>query len=126
MTQDAAGYGFDDVTVVMGTYNEAEAVGTVLDDIVRVTDGRAAVICVDGSDDATPEIAEQRGATVIHQRPQGYGVALIRGLAAADRPVVITTDCDDTYPLERLPDFLEAINQGYDVVSGDRLTGGAD
>ncbi|PSQ35903.1 glycosyl transferase family 2, partial [Halobacteriales archaeon QS_9_70_65] len=32
---------FDDLSVVMGTYNEEAAVGTVLDDIKRVTDGRA-------------------------------------------------------------------------------------
>jgi hypothetical protein len=40
--------------------------------------------------------------------------------------VVVTTDCDDTYPMERLPDFLEAVNEGYDVVSGDRLSHGAE
>ena len=49
-----AEYTFDDLSVVMGTYNEAEAIETVLDDIDRVTDGRAEVVCVDGSDDATP------------------------------------------------------------------------
>jgi hypothetical protein len=39
---------------------------------------------------------------------------------------VVTTDCDDTYPMEALPRFLELINEGYDVVSGDRLYHGAD
>ena len=119
-------FGFDDVSVVMGTYNEAAAVGTVLDDIDRVTDGRAEVVCVDGSDDATPDIARERGARVIEQAPQGYGVAVHRALTAADRPVVVTTDCDDTYPMERLPDFLDAVNAGCDVVSGDRLSWGAE
>ena len=118
-------YTFDDVSVVMGTYNEAAAVGTVLDDIAAATDGRAEIVCVDGSDDETPDIARERGARVIEQAPQGYGVAVHRALTAAERPVVVTTDCDDTYPMERLPDFLEAINAGYDVVSGDRLTRGA-
>jgi len=119
-------YGFDDVTVVMGTYNEAAAVGRVLEDVERVTDGRAAVICVDGSSDGTAGMARDRGARVIEQEPQGYGVALERGLRAADRPVVVTTDCDDTYPMEALSSFLDAISNGYDVVSGDRLYHGAD
>lgn len=119
-------YTFDDVSVVMGTYNEAEAIGRVLDDIDAVTDGRARVVCVDGSSDETPEIARERGARVIEQAPQGYGVAVHRALQAADRPIVVTTDCDDTYPMERLPDFLDAINDGADVVSGDRLSLGAD
>ncbi|MEF8838279.1 MAG: glycosyltransferase family 2 protein, partial [Haloarculaceae archaeon] len=118
-------YSFEDVAVVMGTYNEEAAIGQVLADIDDVTEGDAAVICVDGSSDRTPEIAREAGAGVIEQEPQGYGVALERGLRAADRPVVVTTDCDDTYPMERLPDFLAAINDGADVVSGDRLYYGA-
>ncbi|MFB6352827.1 MAG: dolichyl-phosphate hexose transferase [Halobacteriales archaeon] len=122
-TEDA--YTFDDVTVVMGTYNEAAAVGPVLDDVDVVTDGRADVVCVDSSTDETPDIARRKGARVIEQEPQGYGIAVHRALRAADRPVVVTTDCDDTYPMERLPDFLAAINDGADVVSGDRLTRGA-
>ena len=114
-------YTFDDVSVVMGTYNEEAAVGTVLDDIERVTEGRAEVVCVDSSADRTPEIARERGARVVEQEPRGYGVAVREALLSADRPVVVTTDCDDTYPMEQLPEFLEWINEGYDVVSGDRL-----
>ncbi|MEF8850828.1 MAG: dolichyl-phosphate hexose transferase [Haloarculaceae archaeon] len=117
---------FDDVAVVMGTYNEQAAVGAVLSDIDSVTDGRASVVCVDGSDDRTPEVARDHGARVIEQDPQGYGVAVRAALLAADRPVVVTTDCDDTYPMEELPRFLKAINDGADVVSGDRISPGAD
>jgi glycosyltransferase involved in cell wall biosynthesis len=120
-----ADYGFDDVTVVMGTYDEEAAIGRVLDDIAAVTGDRAAVVCVDGSSDRTPEIARSKGARVIEQPPQGYGVALERGLRAANRPVIVTTDCDDTYPMERLPDFVDALNDGADVVSGDRISAGA-
>ncbi|MUV57553.1 glycosyltransferase [Halogeometricum sp. CBA1124] len=116
---------FDDVAVVMGTYNEEQAIGPVLADIDRVTDGRAEVVCVDGSDDRTPEIARKMGATVIEQEPQGYGVAVREAVLTPDRPVVVTTDCDDTYPMEMLPEFLERINEGYDVVSGDRISPGA-
>jgi glycosyltransferase involved in cell wall biosynthesis len=117
---------FDDVSVVMGTYNEAEAIGTVLSDVDEVTDGRAEVVCVDGSSDETPDIAREHGATVVRQAPQGYGVAVREAILTPDRPVVVTTDCDDTYPMEQLPEFLDLINEGYDVVSGDRLYHGAD
>ena len=119
-------YGFEDLSVVMGTYNEEEAIETVLTDIEGVTDGEAEVVCVDSSGDRTPEIAREHGARVIEQEPQGYGVAVRAALLAADRPVVVTTDCDDTYPMERLPDLLEGINDGADVVSGDRLYYGAE
>ncbi|MDY6818307.1 MAG: dolichyl-phosphate hexose transferase [Halobacteriales archaeon] len=125
-TVNAEPYTFADVTVVMGTYNEEAAIEAVLTDIESVTDGRANVVCVDSSTDRTPEIAAAHGARVIEQEPQGYGVAVASALDAADRPVVVTTDCDDTYPMEALPRFLELINEGYDVVSGDRLSDGAD
>ena len=119
-------YTFDDVSVVMGTYNEEAAIATVLADINAVTDGRAEVVCVDGSSDRTPEIAREHGARVVEQEPQGYGVAVREAILAPERPVVVTTDCDDTYPMEALPAFLEAINAGADVVSGDRLYHGAE
>lgn len=116
---------FDDLSVVMGTYNEEEAIGVVLEDVERITDGRAEVVCVDGSSDRTPEIARDHGARVIEQEPQGYGVAVREAILSADRPVIVTADCDDTYPMEALPELLALINEGYDVVSGDRLYHGA-
>ncbi len=119
-------YTFDDLAVVMGTYNEEEAIATVLEDVEEITDGKAEVVCVDGSSDRTPEIAREHGATVIEQEPQGYGVAVSAAIHAPDRPIVVTTDCDDTYPMEKLPEFLAEINDGADVVSGDRISPGAD
>ncbi|MFB6090323.1 MAG: dolichyl-phosphate hexose transferase [Halobellus sp.] len=121
-----AEYTFDDLAVVMGTYNEEAAIETVLSDIDEETDGRAEVVCVDSSDDRTPEIAREHGATVIEQPPMGYGYAVREAVLTPDRPVIVTTDCDDTYPMEKLPEFLDLINEGYDVVSGDRLYHGAD
>jgi glycosyltransferase involved in cell wall biosynthesis len=123
---DEGAFTFDDVAVVMGTYNEEQAIGTVLADIESVTDGRAEVVCVDGSSDRTPEIAREHGARVVEQDPQGYGVAVREAVLTPDRPIVVTTDCDDTYPMERLPDFLAEMNDGADVVSGDRLYFGAE
>ncbi|MDZ7746019.1 MAG: dolichyl-phosphate hexose transferase [Halobacteriales archaeon] len=119
-------YTVDDLSVVMGTYNEVEAIGTVLQDIERVTDGRAEVICVDGSDDETPTIAREHGARVIEQEPQGYGYAVKKAVESASRPLIITTDCDDTYPMDAIPRFIDLINEGYDIVSGDRLYRGGD
>lgn len=119
-------YDLTDVSVVMGSYNEAEAIGPVLDDIEAATAGKSEVVVVDGSSDGTADIAREHGATVIEQQPQGYGYAVCKALLSATNPVRITTDCDDTYPMERIPDFLDAINEGYDVVSGDRLYRGAE
>ncbi len=119
-------FDFTDVAVVMGAYNEEAAVGSVLDDIARVTNGAADVTIVDSSTDRTPEIARKKGASVISQPPRGYGEAVREAILAPDRPVIVTTDCDATYPMEAIPRLLGWINCGYDVVSGDRLYQGAD
>jgi glycosyltransferase involved in cell wall biosynthesis len=109
----------------MGTYNEAAAIESVLEDIDAATDGQAEVVVVDSSSDETADLAHEHGATVVTQPPRGYGVAVREALLSATNPVRITTDCDGTYPMERIPDFLEYVNEGYDVVSGDRLYHGA-
>ena len=62
-------YDFDDVSVVMGTYDEEAAVGSVLSAIASVTDGDAAVVCVDGSTDRTPAIARE---SYIHPQVIGH------------------------------------------------------
>jgi len=44
---------------------------------------------------------------------------------AATGDVIITTDCDDTYPMEYIPQFMKLIEQsGYDIVSGNRMKSG--
>lgn len=123
---DAPEYTFSEMSVVMGTYNEEEAIEKVLTDITHITNGEAEIVCVDGSTDSTPEIAREHGAQVIEQEPQGYGIAVHEAIQSSTGDVVVTTDCDDTYPMEYLPIFLDMINAGYDVVSGDRLYYGAE
>lgn len=87
---------------VTGTYNEAATVERVLDEIEAATDGRAEVVA-DSSADETPRIARERGATVVRQPARSYGVAVREALLAASNPIRITTDCDGTYPTERVP-----------------------
>ena len=113
--------GYSDVSVVMATRNEEQAIGKVISDIRAATKNQAEIVIVDGSDDGTPKIAESMGATVISQKPQGYGIAVKTALLSATKNIIITMDCDDTYPAEKIPEFIEKINAGYDVVSGSRM-----
>lgn len=117
---------FSNVSVVMGTRNEERAIDKVIKDIKEITNNQAEIVVVDGSDDKTPEIASQLGAKVIRQEPRGYGVAVKLALMSATRDIIITTDCDDTYPMEDIPKFVKLINEGYDVVSGSRLINKVD
>lgn len=110
------------LTVAMITMNEEAAVSKVIQDIQRVVPD-AEVLIVDSSKDRTPEIAESLGARVIRQfPPRGYSVAMDTALRAATGEVVVTLDCDDTYPVEQIPILAEMVlKDGYDIVDGRRV-----
>jgi glycosyltransferase involved in cell wall biosynthesis len=109
------------LTVSMITMNEEGAVAKVIRDIQRVAPD-AEVLLVDSSKDRTAEIAQELGARVIKQfPPQGYGPAMDRAVREASGEVVITLDCDDTYPVEVIPELMKLIEQGYDLVNTTRV-----
>lgn len=113
------------VAVVIPAFNEAEAIGHVLDDIPR--DLVDTIIVVDnGSTDATAAVARRHGATVVDEPRRGYGAACAAGIArvpeAIDVVVVLDADHSD-YPQD-LPDLLAPIADGTaDFVVGSRVLG---
>src|SRR5215210_2041783 len=108
------------LTVSMITMNEERAVAKVIGDIRRVAPD-AEILLVDSSKDRTAEIAESLGCRVIRQfPPQGYGPAMDRAVREASGEVVITLDCDDTYPVEEIPHLLSLVEQGFDLVNTTR------
>ena len=109
------------LTVSMITMNEEGAVAKVIGDIRRVAPD-AEILLVDSSKDRTAEIAQELGCRVIKQfPPQGYGPAMDRAVREASGDVVITLDCDDTYPVETIPEMMRLIEQGYDLVNTTRV-----
>src|SRR5665213_1422842 len=112
------------ITVAMITMNEEQAVGKVIADIQAATKGLdVEILVVDSSKDRTPQIAAAAGARVVRQfPPQGYGRAMGRALSEGRGAVVVTLDCDDTYPAERIPELAEMVLSGrYDLVNASRL-----
>jgi len=107
----------------MITLNEERAVEKVIRSIKAVVSD-AEILIVDSSTDATPEIARSLGARVIRQVPPiGYGPAMDLALRSGAGAVVVTLDCDDTYPAEKIPELRDLIlRDGWDVVDGSRLT----
>ena len=110
------------ISVVMITLNEEDSVAKVINDIAKI-DHRIEINIVDSSTDQTGHIAETLGAKVIYQLPPiGYGPAMHRALNSATREIVITLDCDDTYPVNQIDNFSKLIaEENYDVVDGNRL-----
>ncbi|MFH1386296.1 MAG: glycosyltransferase family 2 protein [bacterium] len=110
------------LSVVMATLNEEEAIKKVIPDIKKNTVGHdLEILVVDSSTDHTAEVATALGAKVIKQPKNGHGMALRTAFQAASGDVIITTDCDNTYPMDYIPKMLSLINQGFDLVSGNRI-----
>jgi glycosyltransferase involved in cell wall biosynthesis len=112
------------ISVCLCTRDEEGSVAKVIGDVKRSLAGHELeFVITDSSKDRTAEIAMEHGAKVIKQQPQGYGIALMESLANASGDVIITTDCDGTYPADAMPEMIRLIGQGYDVVSASRFKG---
>jgi glycosyltransferase involved in cell wall biosynthesis len=115
---------FEDVAIVMITMNEEDSIRKVAQELRRDVPG-ATVTIVDSSEDRTPEIAQEEDVEVVRQYPpQGYGPAMARALTHPDRPIVVTLDCDDTYPTRSIPRLVEMVRKECDVAGTTRLARG--
>jgi glycosyltransferase involved in cell wall biosynthesis len=81
------------------------------------------VVADNGSADGSQALAEELGARVVPIEARGYGNALRGGIAAARGRYIIMGDSDDSYDFTQLGDFVSKLNEGYDLVMGNRFHG---
>jgi glycosyltransferase involved in cell wall biosynthesis len=113
------------VSVVIPCLNEAETIERC------VAAARAAleqngihgevVVADNGSTDGSAELAERAGARVVHEPRRGYGSAYMAGLAAASGEYAVMADADLTYDFSDIPRFVRELDDGADMVIGDRM-----
>jgi hypothetical protein len=116
-----------DLTILMPCLNEAETLAICVRqavDAIKASNISGEVLVADnGSTDGSQAIAEAEGARVVNVPTRGYGAALIAGIEAARGRYVMMADADASYHFEHLPRFLPKLNEGYDLVMGNRFTG---
>ena len=122
--------GDPEISVVIPLHNEA----TTLEELYRrVRDTMDAlgrswefVLVNDGSTDATPRILDSlyrqdRRIAVVHlRRNYGQTPALMAGFHHASGAFIVALDGDLQHAPEEIPNFIEKIEEGYDMVSGWR------
>ncbi len=116
------------LSVVIPVHNEEESLPELyrqLDDVRREHEYRMEVLLVDdGSTDCSWQVIEQlaRHDPTVHgirlRRNFGKAAALRAGFDHARGELVLTMDGDLQDDPAEIPRFLEAIREGYDVVSG--------
>lgn len=84
------------------------------------------VVADNGSTDGSQKIAADNGARVVDVPQRGYGSALYYGAIAAKGESIIMGDSDDSYDFSNLDAFVEKLDQGFDLVMGNRFLGGIE
>lgn len=108
-------------TVIVPALNEEQGIAHVLKRITALHPKPETIVIDDGSTDKTGEIARAHGAIVLtHPMPGGYGRSLKDGIAAATHDIIVITDADGTYPIERIPDLVKELERGSDMAVGAR------
>ena len=81
------------------------------------------IVADNGSDDRSAELARAAGATVVHEPRRGYGSAYLAGFSAARGHYIVMADADLTYDFGDIPRFVGKLDEGADLVMGDRMGG---
>ena len=79
------------------------------------------IVVDNGSDDGSAALARAAGAHVILEPERGYGSAYLAGLAVARGEYILMADADLTYDFDEAPRFLAELEEGADMVIGNRM-----
>jgi glycosyltransferase involved in cell wall biosynthesis len=113
------------VSVVIPCLNEAETIGecvTLARSVLEKSGLPGEVIVVDnGSTDGSGELARAAGALVVAEPRRGYGSAYLAGLDVARGDYIVMVDADLTYDFGEIPRFVQELDDGAQVVIGNRM-----
>ena len=123
-----------DIFVVIPTYNEAENIGPLLDQLLALPNELRIIIVDDNSPDGTGQIIDDYAARhterviPIHRAAKlGLGTAHIAGIRRAfeeDARWILSMDADFSHHPRYIPGMIERITDGYDLVIGSRYVQG--
>jgi glycosyltransferase involved in cell wall biosynthesis len=119
------------ISIILPCLNEEKAIGSCLDEIkktIKDNSLNAEVIVVNNnSTDNTVSILlvykkDFPELIVVDEEKGGYGFAYLKGLATANGQYIFMADADGTYSFSQIPNFIKKLEQGYDLVIGDRFS----
>jgi glycosyltransferase involved in cell wall biosynthesis len=113
------------VSVVIPCLNEAENIERCVLAALEALRSAALdgeVLVVDNaSEDDSAALASAAGARVVLEPRRGYGSAYLAGFAAARGRYIVMADADLTYDFNEIPRFVAELEQGAELVMGDRM-----
>src|SRR5215212_7071507 len=114
-----------EVSVVIPCLNEADNIEECVRRSQAALDAAGilgeVVVADNDSDDGSAELAAAAGARVVHEPRRGYGSAYLAGFAAARGRYIVMGDADRTYDFNEIPRFIAHLDDGAELVMGDRM-----
>ena len=114
-----------EVSVVIPCLNEAENIEECVRRSQEAMDAAGiageVVVADNDSEDGSAELAAAAGARVVHEPRRGYGSAYLAGFGAARGEYIVMLDADMTYPFDKIPNFVDELRDGAQLVMGDRM-----
>ncbi len=115
------------LTILMPCLNEAATIGNCIKkakNFLKENEIDGEVLVADnGSTDLSRNIATDNGARVIEVLEKGYGETLLEGIKNSKGKYVIFADSDDSYDFSNLSPFISKLDEGFDLVIGNRFKG---
>lgn len=114
------------ICLLVPCYNEGLTIGRVVSDFRKACPQMEIYVYDNNSTDDTSEQALRAGATVVREPRQGKGNVVRSMFRDVDADLYVIVDGDDTYPAAQLHEMLRpALEEGADMVIGDRLSNGS-
>ena len=112
------------ITVGIPAYNEEKNIASIIVKLKKIVD--TIIVCNDGSNDSTSEIAKNLGVIVIdHSKNLGYGAgihSIFRKAKEINSDVLVTIDADGQHRIEDIKKVVEPIEKGEaDLIIGSRF-----
>jgi polyisoprenyl-phosphate glycosyltransferase len=121
-----------DLSIVIPVFNEVESLPALVSSLCRTMNATRhsyeVIFIDDGSTDGTTELLRRTAnensnvKVLFFSRNFGHQAAITAGLDFASGKAAAVMDADLQDPPELLPEMLTLLEQGYDVVSAQRMT----
>ena len=110
------------IVVIIPCLNEEKTIFKVVSDFKRELPSADIIVYDNDSTDGTVLDAIRAGAIIRTVHDRGKGNVLRHALRGVDADRCVLVDGDDTYPAESVHEMLDELDDGYDLVVGDRLS----
>lgn len=115
---------FNDLNIIIPTLDEAENIGELLNQIIKLYPGAHITVVDDGSKDGTQSIVQRtKGVKLIDRKLQkikGLTVSVMDGIMDSKQPYFIVMDADFQHPLYQVVNIYHTIIEGNQIVIGTR------